>query len=77
MSRFLTAEDLFMSNEYPDIDCLNHNKTILALLDKIRDTKQFGEDVFYRYNKSKCVDWIKERVLIAKNSKEMNRMNKE
>lgn len=58
----MTAEDIFMTPEYPHSESLYKNKRVLSLLQEICSTKQFGDDCFYRYEQSKCLQWLTKRL---------------
>lgn len=58
----MTAEDLFVSTDYPDTTCLYKNQSILHQLNEICDSKQFGEDFFFKFSSEKCIQWLVKRV---------------
>ncbi|OAO16495.1 ribonuclease H2 subunit B [Blastocystis sp. ATCC 50177/Nand II] len=61
---FMQLEDMFVSRDYPDVACLVRNSTVNNTIHLICEEKRSGEDRFYQFSKSKCIEWLRSRVTL-------------
>ena len=61
---FMQLEDLFVSRDYPDVACFVSNATVNSTIHLICEEKQSGEEHFYQFSKTKCIEWLRSRVTI-------------
>ena len=61
---FMQLEDMFVSRDYPDVACLVRNSTVNNTIHLICEEKRSGEDRFYQFSKSKCIEWLRSRVAL-------------
>lgn len=61
---FMQLEDMFVSHDYPDVACLVRNSTVNNTIHLICEEKRSGEDRFYQFSKSKCIEWLRSRVTL-------------
>ena len=54
--------DIFVSSLAEHAILLSRNEIVKKSLSLICEVKQLGEDCFYRFDKNKCVQWLKGRV---------------
>ena len=56
---------MFLPSLAQDASLLQHNENVLNSIDRISDVKENSGNKYYRFDETKCIEWLKSRVAKA------------